>query len=335
MKRTYLALLGLLAFTALQVRAQDIKNYSWNSATTPTTPPPVYQNSSGTPIPTYEMVNGRLHAASPGAVGEWVGQQFDWSMDSALADNEMVSGSLTFRINSLENNGDAAANRIRLFQFNAPWANGLPALFTLMGADSKVDVGPGAWREGGHSDWNKWEMNPNVVLAPAPEGSTYLYNSFNMNNPATDPDYFRLIDNGTDHVLSWTAQYLECDVVRVATTLDGVLWTVTDVGRQYPDWLLFGGWTENALAKAWPNMGAWDAEFSEITWITAVESIGACPPSLSVTKLPNGGLELSWSAGSLWEADDVTGEWLEVPQATSPFMITPSDQKKFYRSGTP
>ena len=191
----------------------NIKNYWWSG--TSGCVPPVYQDSSGVPIPTYEASwdSGQLHAASPGAVGEWVGKQFDWPMESALADNEMVSGSVTFRINSLENNGDAAANRIRLFQFNAPWANGLPALFTLMGADSTVDIGPGQWRPGGHGDWNKWEMNPSTVIAPAPEGKTYLYNSFNMKDPSTDSDYFRAVDNGTDHVLSWSAWYeADCDV---------------------------------------------------------------------------------------------------------------------------
>jgi hypothetical protein len=269
------------------VRTQDIKNYSWNGAATPAIPPPVYQDSSGTPIPTYQMVAGRLHTASPGAIGEWIGKQFDWPMTSALADNEVVSGSLKFRINSLENNGNAAGNRIRLFQFNAPWANGLPALFTLMGADSTVDLGPNQWRPEGHPDWNKWEINPNVLVEPAPEGKTYLYNSFNMNNPATDPDYFWLIDNGTDHTLTWTARYLECDVVQVATALDGVPWTVTDIGRQYPDWLLFGGWTENSMAKAWPNMGAWEAEFSEIRWATTLATVGECATTLGITRLPN------------------------------------------------
>ena len=101
MKIRYLYGLGSFALAALTAEAQDIKNYTWSGASTPSAPPPGYQDSSGTPIPTYQMANGRLHAASPGSVGEWVGQQFDWSMDSALADTEMVSGSLTFRINSL------------------------------------------------------------------------------------------------------------------------------------------------------------------------------------------------------------------------------------------
>ena len=216
-----LHLVASCVLVAISARAQDFKNYSWSGAATPATLPTIYQDSSGTPVPTYEVANGRLRTASPGKLGTWVGKQFDWPVSQSLADNEAVSGSLTFRINNLVNDG-AQANRIRLFQFNAPYANGLPALLTLMGADSKVDLGPGNWRPGGHGDWNKWEMNPNVVGAAAPEGKTYLYNSFNMNNPATDPDYFRLVDQGKDHVLTWSVQYMDCDVVQVTTALDGV-----------------------------------------------------------------------------------------------------------------
>jgi hypothetical protein len=202
-----------------------------------------------------------------------------------------------------------------------------------MGADSKVDLGPGNWRPGGHGDWNKWEMNPNVVGAAAPEGKTYLYNSFNMNNPATDPDYFRLVDQGKDHVLTWSVQYMDCDVVQVTTALDGVPWTVTDIGRQYPDWLLFGGWTENAFAKSWPNMGAWDAEWSEIRWGTSLGALGACPvPPPAISLAPNGTVQLTWPAGTLYEAPDVTGPWQKV-QSASPYTVQPGvNGSRFYRT---
>ncbi len=263
----------LPAITALIVGAAcaqaDIRNYSWSG--TSMAPPAIYAvDSNGNPPPTYSMAANRLHAASPGSLGVWCGKQFDWPADSFLADNQVISGSITFRINSLTNNGSASANRLRLFFWNSAYSNGLPAVVSLMAADSKVDVGPGNWRPGGHGEWNKWEMNPNYVGCPAPAGKTYLYNSFNQKNPATDPDYFRLIDNGADHVLSWSAQYDAVNnVVNVQTWLDGISWTVTAVGVQYPDWYRDGGWTENAIAKAWPNMGAWDVEFSQINWATA------------------------------------------------------------------
>ena len=320
--------------TTTTTAPSDVKNYEWNGLSG--CQPPVYKDSSGTPIPTYDAnwKAGSLRAASTGALGTWVGKQFDWPMTSALANNEKVNGSLKFRINGLENNGNAAGNRIRLFQFNAPWANGLPALFTLMGSDSTVDLGPGNWRPGGHGDWNKWEMNPNTTGSKAPAGKTYVYNSFNMSNPATDADYCRLLDNGVDHVLTWTARYTECDVVRVTTVLDGVPWTSTDIGRQYPDWLLGGGWTENALAKAWPNMGAWDVGYSALSWKTQSGAPLACPPTLGISTLPSGELELRWSAGSLYEASEFNGTWTKV-EASSPYKTTSAGARKFYRAATP
>ena len=239
----------------------DTKNYSWSGAATPTTLPPVYADSSSTPLPTYEMANSRLHAASPGYLGSWTGKQFDW--DGNLADNEMVSGSIKFRVNSIDNGADGL-QRVRLFTFNAPWANGLHAFMLLYGMDKKTSRPPG-WGPGLHSEWNKWEYNPGVTNASAPPGQVYVYNSFNMNDPATDADFFRAIYKGTDHVLSWSAQYDSSnDVVTVTTALDGVPWTVTCVGRQFYNL----DWNENALAKAWPNMGSWDAEYSAINWAT-------------------------------------------------------------------
>ena len=179
----------------------------------------------------------------------------------------------------------------------------------------------GGWHAGGNSEWGKWEYNPSDAGPAAPPGQTYVYNSFNMNDPATNPDFFRAVTNGTDHVLSWSAQYMASDVVRVTTALDGVPWTVTDVGRQF----LNLDWPENALAKQWPNMGGWDAEYSAINWATTPAA-----PSISISRLPSGQAELKWLFGTLLEAADITGPWLPV-SATSPHTITLSGQK-FYRA---
>jgi len=114
--------------------------------------------------------------------------------------------------------------------------------------------------------------------------------------------------------------------VRVTTALDGVPWTVTDVGRQSPDWFLYGGWTENAMAKAWPNMGAWDVEFSQIRWTTST-----AVPNICFTQYPpSGQVELRWW-GTLLEAPDVTGPWSPV-SATSPETPSLSGQRQFWRA---
>ena len=42
-------------------------------------------------------------------------------------------------------------------------------------------------------------------------------------------------------------------------------------------------------------------------------------------------LQLVWPAGTLQSADDVTGQFVDQPTATSPFLVTPSAARKFYR----
>ena len=53
-------------------------------------------------------------------------------------------------------------------------------------------------------------------------------------------------------------------------------------------------------------------------------------PSLTVT-LASGKVTLTWSSGTLQEANDVLGAWQDVPNATSPMSITPAGDRKFYR----
>lgn len=200
--------------------------YSWNGSSNSV--PSLYLGGSNN-YPnmggTYAMENGRLHVSSPGANG-WIANQFDWV--GPLANNEGVSGSATFRINAYSNGTDPGSlGRVRLFMFNAPFSNGLNAFASLYGSDKwmtrnqgwKPDIGNLA----ANSDWGKWEFNPEQAGAYAPEGTVYVYNSFNMSDPASNTDYYRPITRGTDHVFSWTARYLpSCDAVQVNTSLDGV-----------------------------------------------------------------------------------------------------------------
>ena len=61
----------------------------------------------------------------------------------------------------------------------------------------------------------------------------------------------------------------------------------------------------------------------------------AAPPAIAITR--NGSnLELIWSNGSLQStADLVNGPWLPVPGATSPWVFTPSEPKRFFRAIAP
>lgn len=42
-------------------------------------------------------------------------------------------------------------------------------------------------------------------------------------------------------------------------------------------------------------------------------------------------LQLTWSQGTLQEADVITGPWTTVTNATSPYTVTPNGVQKFYR----
>jgi hypothetical protein len=108
----------------------------------------------------------------------------------------------------------------------------------------------------------------------------------------------------------------------VTTALDDVPWTTTDVNRSFSNL----GWGENALAKQHGSMqdGAWSAAIGVLTWTSS-----PADPTLTVAKLPNGNIQLTWPFGTLQGAASVTGPWLPIT-ATSPHTITPSGQN-YYR----
>jgi hypothetical protein len=58
--------------------------------------------------------------------------------------------------------------------------------------------------------------------------------------------------------------------------------------------------------------------------------VGSKTPTLSVARIGTN-LVLTWAGGTLQEAADITGAWLNVAGATSPLTVTPSGARKFYR----
>ncbi|MFO1499238.1 MAG: LamG-like jellyroll fold domain-containing protein [Verrucomicrobiota bacterium] len=56
----------------------------------------------------------------------------------------------------------------------------------------------------------------------------------------------------------------------------------------------------------------------------------AAPGSLTLTR-NNGQLILTWISGTLQQSPDVTGSWQDIAGATSPYPVTPSGERRFYR----
>jgi hypothetical protein len=55
-------------------------------------------------------------------------------------------------------------------------------------------------------------------------------------------------------------------------------------------------------------------------------------PILSV-QFTAGQLQLTWSRGTLQQADDVTGPWSDISNSTAPYTISPTASRKFFRIG--
>jgi hypothetical protein len=287
--------------------------------------PPLYvggTNQYQAPSGWYSLSNGSpvLSVGMNPAEG-WRNNAFDWT--GKLADGEKISGSLTFLIDYFTNGAAAdSLGRVRLLWFNAPYGNGLNAFASLYASDKLMTLSQ-SWTAGGHPDWNKWEFNPDRAGALAPEGRVYVYNSFNLKDPATDDTFFKAISLDSPHTFSWSAEYVrETDVVRVTTALDGEPWTETDIHRGYNNL----GWAENALVKQHGSMrdGAWSAGLGVLTWTTT-----AGDPGLVIQRLSDGKVQLTWPGGALLEADSLAGPWTTRPVA-SPYVFAPAGQK-FYK----
>jgi hypothetical protein len=59
-------------------------------------------------------------------------------------------------------------------------------------------------------------------------------------------------------------------------------------------------------------------------------SLAVPSTTLSATKIVGGQIQLQWSQGILLEATNLTGPWTTNVN-TSPYTVTPSGPKKFYR----
>jgi len=95
-----------------------------------------------------------------------------------------------------------------------------------------------------------------------------------------------------------------------------------------------GSYDFSQLSASYPtNFPASWTQLTGSSFSTASGSIKvgtvAAPVSLSIQQ-SGSNFQLSWPQGTLLEADDLTGPWV-TNSASSPFLITPTQPRKFYR----
>jgi len=58
------------------------------------------------------------------------------------------------------------------------------------------------------------------------------------------------------------------------------------------------------------------------------------PPAVSVARAGSS-MNVSWDAGSLWQAPSVNGPWSQVIGATSPYPVSTTAPQMFFRASNP
>ena len=100
------------------------------------------------------------------------------------------------------------------------------------------------------------------------------------------------------------------------------------------NYIVFRGLTAPDIVIVATTQGEWPAlDRAPINAIQLVKSSVPQPPSFSSIALSEDGkVVITWEGtATLQQADDVTGPWEDVPDATSPYTVTPTGKKKFFR----
>ncbi len=93
--------------------------------------------------------------------------------------------------------------------------------------------------------------------------------------------------------------------------------------------LIFGGLAKDKLGHAY--MVGWQYNNTTIGNI-ALFKINVETNSTLATRRVGGQLHIGWNRGTLQRADTASGPWTDVTNATSPYVIQPTDPRKFYRT---
>lgn len=98
------------------------------------------------------------------------------------------------------------------------------------------------------------------------------------------------------------------------------------VGNRQDRLRSFNGWIDDFRFYT----GVGDSNFVESVRLLAVTPSTNFPVTLNFRTGTNG-VELAWPSGVLQSATNVSGPWLDIGVATSPFTVTPNEPKRFYR----
>lgn len=98
------------------------------------------------------------------------------------------------------------------------------------------------------------------------------------------------------------------------------------VGNRQDRQRSFNGWIDDFRFYS----GAGDSNFVETVRLLAASPSTSLQVTLKMLTGANG-IELAWPGGVLQSAASVSGPWLDVTDATSPFAVTPSEVPGFYR----
>ena len=71
------------------------------------------------------------------------------------------------------------------------------------------------------------------------------------------------------------------------------------------------------------------------TQYEAASGVIPATPTLSITNLTGGNVQLTWSVGTLQSSTNVTGAFTDLPSATSPYIVPATNAQKFYRVHNP
>jgi hypothetical protein len=132
--------------------------------------------------------------------------------------------------------------------------------------------------------------------------------------------------------LSWPASAgaVSYNVYR-ATTSGGPYSMVSTPGAitntAFTDFAVSGGTLYYYVVTAMNPFG----ESGRTSEAAATTSVTVNPPILISLQPSTSGFSLSWPGGILQSATNLSGDWIDMPQAASPYPVTPSEAQRFYR----